>query len=157
MRNLLLVVEGPRQAEAAARRIALLARSEAIGAIHLLNVQPPFSRYVARFLPRATIRAFQRDEGAKALAGARAVLDEAGLPYTVHIEVGPTAETITQAATALGVHEIVIGADELGLLDRLLLRVLVARLVRLAEVPVVLVKTPRRTPATRGWRPAFSR
>jgi nucleotide-binding universal stress UspA family protein len=55
------------------------------------------------------------------------------------------------------VHEIVIGADGLGLLDHLLLRFLVARVVQLAEVPVLLVKTPRRSPTTRGWRPAFSR
>jgi nucleotide-binding universal stress UspA family protein len=157
MRNLLIVVDGPRQAEATARRVALLARSEEIGAIHLLSVQPAFSRYVAQFLNRSTIRSFQRDEGAKALAGARAVLDEAGLPYTAHIQVGPAAETITRAAAELGVHEIVIGADGLGLLDHLLLRFLVARVVQLAEVPVLLVKTPRRSPTTRGWRPAFSR
>jgi nucleotide-binding universal stress UspA family protein len=157
MRNLLIVVDGPGQAEAAARRVALLARSEEIGAIHLLSVQPPFSRYIARFLDRATIRSFQRDEGVKAMARARGVLDEANLPYTAHIRVGRPAETITQAATELGVHEIVIGVDELGVLDHLFLRFLVARIVQLAEVPVLLVKTPRRNLTTRGWRPAFSR
>jgi nucleotide-binding universal stress UspA family protein len=146
MRSLLIVVDGPGQGEAAALHIALLARSEPIGAIHLLNVQPPMSRYVARFLARATIRSFQREEGEKALAAARAILDDAGLPYTAHIQVGPAAETIAEAAAELGVDEIVIGADGLGMLDRLFLRFLVARLIRLAEVPVVLIKTPRYPP-----------
>jgi nucleotide-binding universal stress UspA family protein len=143
MRSLLIVVDGPGQGEAAARRVALLALSEQIGAIHLLNVQPPMSRYVARFLARAMIRSFQREEGTKALAAARTVLDDAGLPYTAHVKVGPAAEAMAETAAELGVDEIVIGADELGMLDRLFLRFLVARLVRLADVPVVLVKTPR--------------
>ena len=142
MRRLLLIIDGPRQGEALARRVALLARRERIGAIHLLNVQPPMSRYVARFLPRARIRSFQREEGIKALAAARAVLDEAGLPYTVHIQVGPAAETIAQAAADLDVDEIAVGADGLGILDRLLLRFLVVRLLRLSDVPVLLIKTP---------------
>ena len=157
MRSLLIVIDDPRQGEAAARRIALLARTEGIGALHLLNVQSPMSRYVARFLPRSTIRSFQRDEGAKALAPARAVLDDAGLPYTVHIQAGPAAETIAQAAADLGVDEIAIGVDGLGIVDRLFLRFLVARVVRLADVPVLLIKTPHADSAARGWRPAFSR
>jgi nucleotide-binding universal stress UspA family protein len=146
MRRLLIVIDGPRQGEAVARRVALLARRERIGAIHLINVQPPMSGYVARFLPRATIRSFQREEGTKALAGARAVLDEAGLPYTMHVQVGPAAATIAHAAAEIDVDEIVIGADGLGILDRLLLRFLVARLLRLSEIPVLLIKTPRYSP-----------
>jgi nucleotide-binding universal stress UspA family protein len=157
MRKALIFADSAKQGEAAARRLVFQARTEEFRAIHLLTVQPPLTGYASRFLSRRVIRNFHREEGIKALAPARAVLDEAGLPYTVHVEVGNAAEVITQVADELGVTEIMIGADELGALDHLMLRVLVGRIVRLADVPVVLVKSPRRTASPGALRPAFSR
>jgi nucleotide-binding universal stress UspA family protein len=65
-------------------------------------------------------------------------------------------ETIAAMAGELRVDSIVMAADGLGYLDHLMLRVLVARVLRLVDVPLLLVKTPK--PAELGrWSPAFSR
>ena len=100
MRKILIPVDGSRQSEAAVRAVVAQARREPIAAIHLLNVQPRMSRYLARFVERAAFRELQREEGERALAEARRILDNAGLPYDLHVEVGKTARCIAHAAAA---------------------------------------------------------
>lgn len=161
MRSVLVHIDGSAAAESAVRCVAMNARAERIATIHLLNVQPPLGGYIGRFVSGATIRAFQRDEGQHALAAARRLLEEAGIAHTLHIRVGPEADTIVAAAAELGVDEIVLGADGLGLFGRLWFRILAGQVVRQADRPVMIVKTPppRPQPSTvpEKLRPAFSR
>ncbi|MGH8692834.1 MAG: universal stress protein [Burkholderiales bacterium] len=58
--------------------------------IHLVNVQVPLSGHIGQFINREQIAGFQSEEGAKALQGARALLDGGGVQYSVHTEVGWT-------------------------------------------------------------------
>jgi hypothetical protein len=60
--------------------------------IHLLNVQRPFPGTIRGVKEQA--EQYHRDEGDKALAGVRKLLDDAGLKYTCHISVGDAAEVI---------------------------------------------------------------
>ena len=62
--------------------------------IHLLNVQRPFPGTVRGV--REEAEKFHHDEGIKALADARKLLDDAGLKYAYHINVGEAAESIGQ-------------------------------------------------------------
>lgn len=161
MRSVLVYVDGSAAAEAAVRCVVANARAERIATIHLLNVQPPLDGYVRRFIARTAIRGFQRDSGDAALAGAQAILDEAELAYTRHIEIGSDAETIVARAAELGVDEIVLGADGLGLFDRLMFHALARRVVRAANRPVIIVKSRMRqawpAPAPTPLRPILSR
>jgi nucleotide-binding universal stress UspA family protein len=160
MRSVLVHIDGSAAAESAVRCVAMNARAERIATIHLLNVQPPLGGYIDRFVSGATIRAFQRDEGQRALAGARRMLEDAGIAHTQHIRVGPEAEMIVAAAAEFGVDEIVLGADGLGLFGRLWFRILAGQVVRQATRPVMIVKSPppRAQPsaAPEKLRPAFS-
>jgi len=142
MRKILIPVDGSPQSLAAVRAVIMQARREPIAAIHLLNVQPPMGAYISRFLDRAVIRDFQREEGERALAEARRALDGAGLPYEVHIRVGRAARAIAAVADELGVHEIVMGAEGGSILTNIRLWLLVTAVRRHANLPVIVVMSP---------------
>jgi nucleotide-binding universal stress UspA family protein len=81
-----------------------------------------------------------RDESARAMQGARALLDAAGLQYTSHAEVGRTAEVIVRLAELLHCDHIVMGTHGRGALAELLVGSTTLKVVHLARPPVVLVK-----------------
>jgi nucleotide-binding universal stress UspA family protein len=146
MRSILIPVDGSPQSEAAVRAVVAQARREPIAAIHIVNVQRPLGRYVTRFFDRRTVREFQRDEGVRCIAGARRILDSAGLPFQLHLRTGRIARTIAETATTLGVDEIVMSPAEGGLLGNLRIWLLIGAVRRHANLPVVAVIGAERGP-----------
>lgn len=94
MRRVVVPVDGP---ECSLRAVRYLVDRRADRSnpadleIHLVDVQVPFSGHVGQFIKREQIVDYQREESAKALQGARALLDAGGMRYTVHTEIGWTA------------------------------------------------------------------
>ncbi len=146
MQAILIPIDGTPAAEAAVKAIVAQAQREPVGDIHILNVQRPLGPYVRRFIDRATIRDFQREEVERALAGAKRLLDAAGLRYRAHCRTGPIARTVARAADELRVDEIVIGAEGGGLVANIRLWLLVSAVRRHATVPVLAVMGPARRP-----------
>lgn len=142
MPTILIAVDGSKASDIAVRGIAGWAARRPVDAIHLVNVQPRLSSYIGRFLPPGKARCYGRAQGLRELEGARAILGAAGLAHTIHIYVGEPVETIGQAALHLAADEIVVGIEADGLLDGLLRRHMVGRLIRRSPVPVVVVKAP---------------
>ena len=66
--------------------------------VHLLNVQPPFSAYVARHVGREVRDDYHRECSDVALAEAGQLLQDAGVPHVVHSEVGNKVRCIAEAA-----------------------------------------------------------
>jgi nucleotide-binding universal stress UspA family protein len=142
MRRILVPIDDGAPAEAAVRRLAAGATGESVGRIHLLTVQPVLDGYVRRFIDRAAIRRFEREEGERALAGPRRILEAARVPYAAHIRSGELCRTILETATELGVDEIAIGAEEIGPFAALMKRAHAARLARRTSIPVRLIEPP---------------
>ncbi|HEX9462341.1 MAG TPA: universal stress protein [Alphaproteobacteria bacterium] len=140
MNGVLLVVDGTEQAESAVWEVVAQARQGAIGTIHLLNLQPAFDGLVRHFVGMAAIRAFQRDAGEAALAGARQILECAGLAYEIHIRSGDAVRHILRLAQELDVGQIVLSSGSDGLIDTFLQRLLVARVIRRSSVPIVVAR-----------------
>ena len=69
--------------------------------IHVLNVQPPFSKHVGDFTSRCARMEFHQEQAEKALAPVRLALDNSGIPYTIHTETGDEANCIADAARRL--------------------------------------------------------
>jgi nucleotide-binding universal stress UspA family protein len=107
--------------------------------IHLLNVQPPFSRYLARFTSRRNLRDYHRAESEKALRPCMSILDGYGVPYAVHMEVGEQAERITEMAKRLRCDEIVMSTARKNSLTRLLENSVTNRVLEHTSVPVEVV------------------
>lgn len=142
MRSILLPVDGTMRSDAAVRTAIRQARLEQVDIIHLVNVQPHLGAYIGRFLKTFVMRDFQREQGEKALARAKRLLDEAGVAYQPHIYVGGIVETIARAANELAVDEIVMSANNLGIVGNLDLHSVVGRVLRRVNVPVSVVNYP---------------
>ncbi len=103
-------------------------------------MQVPLSRHASQSFTNEQVARFQRNEGAKALQGARALLDARGVQYAVHTEVGWTAEVIVRLAGSLHCDHIVMGTHGRGEFAELLFGSTTLKVVHLARVPVVLIK-----------------
>lgn len=109
--------------------------------VFLLNVQWKLaSGNVKLFINQETMNDYYREQGMQALAEARRKLDVAGLSYNYHISVGTPAEAIIQHAQEHQVDQIVVGARGEETLSTLLLGSVADKVVRLASIPVVLIK-----------------
>jgi nucleotide-binding universal stress UspA family protein len=108
--------------------------------IHLLNVQRPLTGDVAAFVAKEALRDYHHERGLKALEGARARLDERGVPYTYHLLVGLPWQMIAEYAKEKACDHIVMGRRGLGSFTGGLLGSVTQKVLQLAEQPVVLVK-----------------
>lgn len=139
MTTILLPCDGSESALLAVRHAIAEFRRDAGLHVHLLNVQPPFSAYVARHVNRELRADFHRERADEALAPARRLLDEAGVPYDVHTEVGNRIVRIADAARRLRCDRIVVGTTRKSPLVRAALNSLTSRLIERAQVPVQVI------------------
>lgn len=142
MTRILLPIDG----SAVSRRVAdaLLARIDAGVAapeIHLINIQRPVSQDVGQFVNHDALREFHREEGLKALADVRAVLEGAGLAPVPHVVVDDQpAAAIVRFAREQAVDEILMGSHGRGAVAAMLLGSVAREVSRIAGIPVTLVK-----------------
>ena len=142
MTRILLPIDGSpvslRLAAALARRLEGVSPTPEI---HLVNVQRPVSQDVGQFVNHEALRDFHRDEGLKALAEARAVLEAAGLAPVPHVVVDDQpAAAIVRFAGEQAIDEIVMGSHGRGAVAAMLLGSVAREVSRLAGIPVTLVK-----------------
>ena len=107
--------------------------------IHLLNIQPPFSWHISRFISKKTREQFHRDQAEKALQKARRALDGFDVPYTLHIEVGSKAKLITEMARRLRCDHIVMVTARKNSLTRMLEDSTTNEVLELTTVPVEVI------------------
>ncbi|HEX2115304.1 MAG TPA: universal stress protein [Alphaproteobacteria bacterium] len=140
MFRVLVPVDGSDNAVRALERAVALVRDRKPFELHLLNVQPSLSGDVTTFVGSATVRDYHREEGEKALASARTMLDRQGIPYTQHVTVGPVGESIAGFAKKLGCETIIMGTRGMGKIAGALLGSVSTEVIRHSDVPVTLVK-----------------
>ena len=106
--------------------------------IHLLNVQHPFPGTIRGVHEQA--EQYHHDEGIKALAGVRKLLEAAQLKYAYHIIVGEAGETIARFVKDQQMQQVVMGTRGAGAVANMLLGSVATKVLHLVEVPVLLVK-----------------
>jgi nucleotide-binding universal stress UspA family protein len=138
--KVLVPIDGSENALRALERTIAFLRDRGPFELHLINVQPSFGGDVAGFVGSAAVKDFHREEGEKALAPARAMLEKQKIPYKAHITVGPVGESIAGFAKQLGCDTIIMGTRGLGKIKGALLGSASTDVIRHADVPVTLVK-----------------
>lgn len=139
--KILLPVDGSAHSDRATAHVIALLQGCGGQRVLLINVQPPIDAPEVRSHMRADeIEAMQTARGGDALAGARALLDQAGIPYSPEVLLGPVAETIARFAIEQACDKIVMGTRGLGALGGVLMGSVTTRLLHLTELPVTLVK-----------------
>jgi len=143
MKRVLIPIDG---SDCALRGVALVISKRALYLspddveIHLINVQTPFSNDISRFVSHQQITEFHRQQSEEALQGARQLLDDAGIKYRCHIEVGNIAETITALANTLQCDQIVMGTHGRGAFKEFVMGSIPLKVLALSEIPVLLIK-----------------
>lgn len=139
MATILLPCDGTPNALLALRHVIAAYRQGEVRRVHLLNVQPPFSAYVARHVDREAREDFHRERADEALFEARQHLESAGVPHEVHVEVGDKLRCITDAARRLRCDRIVLGTARKSALVRAVEHSLTERLLERSPVPVEVI------------------
>jgi nucleotide-binding universal stress UspA family protein len=139
MLKVLILVDGSPNCQFAVKHVIKQFMNNTAMELHLLNVQPPFSSYIARFVGKKTRRDYHRDEAEKALSPIKQMLDCFNIPYSVHAEVGEKAKTIADAARRLRCAHIVMSTARKNSLTRLVEDSVTNKVRKLTSVPVEVI------------------
>ena len=139
MLKVIVPVDGSPNSLYAVRHVINQFMKDSTMEVHLLNIQPPFSRYIARFVSKKNRNDYHRDEGEKALRPIRQMLGTFGVPYAVHIEVGDKAKLIAEAARRLRCDQIVMSTARKNSLTRMIEDSTTNKVLELTDVPVEII------------------
>jgi Ca2+-transporting ATPase len=139
MLKVLIPVDDSRNCLFAVRHVIKQFMNNTAMETHLLNVQLPFSSYIARFVSRKVLHDYHHDEAEKVLRPIRQMLDGFGIPYSVHIEVGDRAQTIVGTARRLRCDQIVMSTARKNSLTRLVENSVTNKVLELTSIPVEVI------------------
>ncbi|MFF7395950.1 universal stress protein [Achromobacter sp. NPDC008082] len=141
MKRILIPVDGSQPAIHAVQALLAARAYDPVERVDLLSVQIPLkSGKIGRGLSQAEIDAYYLEEGQSALQEARRLLQQAGVPFDVRVEVGEAAETIVRIADESGADEIFMGSRGLGSVSSMFMGSVATRVLHLTALPVTLVK-----------------
>jgi YjbE family integral membrane protein len=139
VQRLLVPVDGSKNSEFAVRHVVAEFLQDPAREVHLVNVQPPLSRHIAQFVSRRNRDDWHRAESEKALAPARRLLEQHGIPHTASYKLGERARTIADEARRLGCHRIVMSTARKNSLTRMLQDSTTNKVLELTSMPVELI------------------
>jgi nucleotide-binding universal stress UspA family protein len=139
MQRILVPVDGSRNAEFAVRHVIAEFMKDSAKEIHLLNVQPPLSQHVAQFVSRRNRDDWHRDQAEKALAPARRLLEQHGVPHASSYKLGDRAQVIADEARRLRCHHIVMSTARKNSVTRMLQDSTTNKVLERTSVPVELI------------------
>jgi len=139
MQRILVPVDGSRNAEFAVRHIIAEFIKDSAKEVHLLNVQAPLSRHIAQFLSRRSREDWHRDQAEQALAPARRLLEQHGVPHAAFYKLGERAQVIVDEARRLRCQQIVMATARKNSLTRMLQDSTTNKVLERTTVPVELI------------------
>ncbi len=137
--KILLPVDG---SETSARAVQFMIKqvqnSKDVPDLHLLNVQHALPGTIKGVADQA--RQYHHDEGIKALANARKLLDDATIKYEYHISVGEVGEVVAHFVKDLQCDQVVMGTRGMSSMANMVLGSGANKVLHLVNVPVLLIK-----------------
>ena len=142
MLKALVAIDGSDNALGAVQHVIKLVHGREPLEVHVLNVQAPLHGDVSMFVNGSVIREYHAEQADKALARACSMLDEAGIAYVRHVEIGHAAAVIAQCAKKLQCDKVIMGTRGLGTMTSLLLGSVSHEAIHQMDpaIPVTLVK-----------------
>jgi len=150
MERILLATDGSEAAVGAARKlVAMLPSLRNIPEIHLVNVREPIpvGGIYTIAINHDVAKSYYEDEGKAALAPSIKVLEDAGISYTAKVFVGDAATILARYAVDARCDMICMGTRGMTAISNLVLGSVATKVLHLADVPVVLVRSTAKTPS----------
>ena len=154
MLKILVPIDGSRNADHALKYVVNEFKNNPDMEIHLLNVQPPFSRHIAQFIGRKTRHSFHREEAEKVLRPAKQFMERFGVPCSAHFAIGRKAATIVDEAHSLHCNRIVMSTARKNSLTRMLEDSTTNKVLEQTRVPVEIIAGEAISSAERYGVPA---
>src|SRR6185369_4430554 len=154
MQRILVPADGSPNSQYAVRQVINEFMKDSALEVHLLNVQPAFSRHIANFVSRSNRHDYHRAQSQKALGPVKQLLENHGVPYAEHLEVGDKATLIAQAARRLRCDRIVMSTARKNSLTRMLEDSTTNRVLEATDVPVEIIAGDTVSPVERFGIPA---
>jgi nucleotide-binding universal stress UspA family protein len=110
--------------------------------LHLAYVHLPVPTLggLIKHIGHEALQRYYREEGEDALRIAKKMFDRAKLACSMHILVGPVAESLASEARKLKCDLIIMGTHGMGAVSGMLLGSVASKTVHLARCPVLLVR-----------------
>ena len=108
--------------------------------IQLVNVQPRLPGRAQAASNAGSVRSFYQEESGKALAGAKKILDQKGIPYAEQFLLGDPGEAIAKHAKAGGFDMIIMGSHARGTIASTVLGSAVRDVLADCKVPVLIIR-----------------
>ena len=141
MHSILIPVDGSISARRALKYVISSIKEGLQAEIHLINVQPDvFPMGDLPLMDIDLIERSQHEQAKKAIRSAGRILKNAGISCTKSISTGPIANKIISYAKDHGCDSIVMGSRGMGIIANVILGSTSSNVVRLAKIPVTLVK-----------------
>jgi nucleotide-binding universal stress UspA family protein len=142
--KILLAVDGSESSIRTTRKLAETAGwyKEPIE-VELVTVHLPLPKvggFAGAVVSKDAIQRYYKDEGEKALASSRKVLEEAGIRCTASVLIGEVAEAIVDHADKSSCRVIYMGTRGLSAIASLALGSVTLKVLQLARIPVLLVR-----------------
>ncbi len=141
MRNVLLPVDGSDSAFQAALYVIESIRKHGPLTVHLLNVQPNPMPWQISGMELEHVNSHLSVQAHVALKAVQHLLNEEGVDYQTHIKLGDVGETIVALADELACDHIIMGTRGLGAILGMVLGSATRKVLYLATIPVVCVKS----------------
>ncbi len=143
MLRFLLTVDGSESAVRATRKLVESAAAyKEPPQIELVTVHlpvPPVGGFSGAVVSHEMIEQHYREEGEKALAPSKQILDQAKIRYTPHILVGDIAQSIVEHADKTRCDMIYMGTRGMGAVSNMLMGSIATKVLHLTRVPIVLI------------------
>ncbi len=143
MSRILVAIDGSSHSAKVAKAVVQhVSGYQAPPELHLAYVHLPVPTMGGLIKPigHEALQRYYREEGEDALRGAKRLFDRAKLDCTLHIMVGPVAESLTSEAKKLKCELIVMGTHGMGAVSGMLLGSIATKTVHLARCPVMLIR-----------------
>ena len=143
MTKILIAVDGSsHSAKVAKAAIRQAAACKQAPELHLIYVHLPVPTLggLIRPIGHEALQRYYREEGEDALRGAKKLFDRAKLECSMHIMVGPVAESLAREAKKLKCDLIIMGTHGMGAVSGMLLGSVATKTVHLAQCPVMLIR-----------------
>lgn len=140
--NIMIAIDGsPESLEAVRHAMALIQRGLRAD-VALVNVQEPASLLELATQDSDAIAAAAVEAGEHLMAAGAALLDEAGVGYSMEVVLGEPSTVLVDMAEQLGAELVILGARGMGAIESVLVGSVSKAVISRCSKPVLVVKLP---------------
>lgn len=142
--NILIAVDGSEESLEAVRQAVSLVQRGLRAEIALVNVQEPASLLELATQDSDAIAAAAVEAGEHLMARGAALLDEAGIGYSMEVLLGEPSTVLVDMAEQLDAHMVILGARGMGAIESALVGSVSKAVISRCTRPVLVVRPEER-------------